>query len=349
MSRVTLISLAIALSLLTGLAARSDLLYPYVALVLPLDQQPGETIPELALKEKIALGAVEGRIDHMAFDPARKRLFVAELGNNSLGVIDLQGHRLEARLTGLNEPQGVAFVRGADRLFIANGGNGAVEMRQGEDLSLIKTISLGSDADNIRADGEAQVIVGYGEGGLALLDAKTGDQREDFALAAHPESFQLDQKDNRIFVNEPGAFQIGVIDRKSGTELAGWGANGAAANFPMAFAPSSERLFVAYRVPALITMFDTKTGELMARLPTCGDADDVFFDAKRGRLYLSCGEGAIDVVEYAPGRLERISRITTSEGARTSIFAPELDRLYVAARAGTLGSQAAILVFRPWP
>src|SRR6516162_6812757 len=201
MSRVTLISLAIALSLLTGLAARSDLLYPYVALVLPLDQKPRETIPELTLKEKIPLGAVKGRIDHMAFDPARKRLFVAELGNNSLGVVDLQGHRLETRLTGLDEPQGVAFVPGADRLFIANGGNGAVEMRQGEDLSLIETISLGSDADNIRADGEARVIVGYGEGGLAVLDAKTGERREDVALAAHPESFQLDQKDNRIFVN----------------------------------------------------------------------------------------------------------------------------------------------------
>ena len=80
-------------------------------------------------------------------------------------------------------------------------------MRQGE-VSLIKTIGLGSDADNIRADGEAQVIVGYGEGGLAVLDAKTGEHREDVALAAHPESFQLDQKDNRIFVNEPGAFQI---------------------------------------------------------------------------------------------------------------------------------------------
>jgi hypothetical protein len=76
---------------------KSDLLYPYVALILPLDQQPRETIPELALKEKIALGAIEGRIDHMAFDAARKRLFVAELGNNSLGVVDLQGPRLETR------------------------------------------------------------------------------------------------------------------------------------------------------------------------------------------------------------------------------------------------------------
>ena len=83
-----------------------------------LIQSPGtQSFPELTLKEKISLGAVEGRIDHMAFDPARKRLFVAELGNNSVGVVDLQGHRLERRLTGLAEPQGVAFVPGAEDAF----------------------------------------------------------------------------------------------------------------------------------------------------------------------------------------------------------------------------------------
>ena len=64
-----------------------------------------------------------------------QRLFVAELGNNSVGVVDLKGHRLETRLTGLEEPQGVAFVPGADTFLIANGGNGAVEMRRGGDLS----------------------------------------------------------------------------------------------------------------------------------------------------------------------------------------------------------------------
>jgi hypothetical protein len=95
-------------------------------------------------------------------------------------------------------------------------------------------------------------------------------------LAAHPESFQLDRQNGPIFVNEPGAFRIAVIDRKSGTELACWGASGATANFPMAFDASNERLFVAYRLPALLTMFNTSTGALMARLPICGDADDVF-------------------------------------------------------------------------
>ena len=242
--------------------------------------------------------------------------------------------------------KGVAFVPGADTLFIANGGNGAVEMRRGERSFPHQNNWSGQDADNIRAEGEAQVIVGYGEGGLAVLDAKTGEQREDFALAAHPESFQLDQKDDRIFVNEPGAFQIGVIDRKSGTELARWGASGAAANFPMALDASNERLFVAYRVPALITMFNTKTGELMARLPTCGDADDVFYDARRERVYVICGDGSIAVLAASADHLQELSRLATRAGARTGYYAPELDLLFVAAPAKGSGT-AEILVYEP--
>src|ERR1700758_5019324 len=43
----------------------------------------------LILEAKIPLGQVSGRIDHLGIDVKRRRLLVAELGNNSLGVVDL--------------------------------------------------------------------------------------------------------------------------------------------------------------------------------------------------------------------------------------------------------------------
>lgn len=187
----------IALPLLIGGAWMwdRDWVYPYVALILPIDAEPAAAIPELVLEEKIALGDVKGRIDHLAIDLKRGRLFIAELGNNSVGVVDLKNHRAETRLTGFVEPQGIAYVPGPDKVFIANAGDGTVSFRSGHDLSQIKQIALGDDADNIRLDGPDRVIVGYGSGGLVVLDGASGEKLENISLAAHPESFQIDPGD----------------------------------------------------------------------------------------------------------------------------------------------------------
>src|SRR5215813_4427397 len=80
----------------------------------------------LVLEAKIPLGAVSGRIDHLSIDIKRQRLFVAELGNNTLGVIDLAAGKVIRRIEGLSEPQGVAYVPFTDSVYVANGGDGSV-------------------------------------------------------------------------------------------------------------------------------------------------------------------------------------------------------------------------------
>src|ERR1700759_3983420 len=94
----------------------------------------GAADPALVLEGKIPLGKVSGRIDHLAVDLERQRLFVAELGNNSVGVVDLKSGTVTRNLAGLKKPQGVAYVKSTDTLYVANGGDGAVELFQGPDL-----------------------------------------------------------------------------------------------------------------------------------------------------------------------------------------------------------------------
>ena len=79
---------------------------------------------------------------------------------------------------------------------------------------------------------------------------------------------------------------------------------------------------------------------------TCGDADDVFHDARRDRLYVTCGDGVVEILQATGGGFERVARVPTVSGARTGLFVPELDRLYVAVRARG-GEPAAVWVFRP--
>jgi hypothetical protein len=98
-----------------------------------------------------------------------------------------------------------------------------------------------------------------------------------------------------------------------------------------------------------LVLLDAQSGVVRAKVETCGDADDVFFDAVHKRIYVSCGEGAIDVFDQTQGILQRLARIVTSPGARTALFVPELDRLYVAARGGSFGWGAKILIYRTQP
>jgi hypothetical protein len=302
----------------------------------------------LMLEAKIPLGDVRGRIDHMAVDLARRRLFVAELENDSVAVVDLDGSGVMRVITDVKRPQGLGYLPSTDTLFVANGGDGSVRMFQGNEYRAVERLHLGGDADNVRVDAAVErVFVSYGAGALAIIDAPSRSKIDDIGLTAHPESFQLDRRTNRIYVNDPEGQSIVVVDRATGRPSAIW-PTGNATNFPMALDEASNRVLVVFRNPAKLVVFAASNGTVVTDADTCADADDMFVDAKRRRLYVSCGDGFLDVFSTDGGAYRRLARVTTVAGARTSLYVPELDRLFVAARA-TAEAPAAVWVFRPQP
>lgn len=302
----------------------------------------------MALERKISLGEVRGRIDHLAIDTKRQRLFIAELGNNTLGVVDLAAGKVLRTITGLSEPQGVAYVPFTDSVFVANAGDGSVHVLHGDDLAPIGRIELGEDADNVRADAQRnRVLVGYGNGALAVIDPATRTKVSDIRLKGHPEGFQIDETGTKVFVNVPDARDVEVADLASAANRS-LPMQGAGSNFPMAIDRDGHRVLVVFRNPPTLMALSSQDGRIVAKNETCGDADDVFVDPKRRRVYVSCGEGVVDVLEQGEAGYRRLVHVPTVSGARTSLFVPELDRLFVAVRARS-GEPAAIWVFRPLP
>jgi DNA-binding beta-propeller fold protein YncE len=300
------------------------------------------------LVQHIALPGVEGRIDHLAVDVDQQRLYVAALGNNSVEVIDLKAGKRVSSLPGFHEPQGIAVVADLKRVVIANGEGGDVQVRDTADANVrvTHTLPLADDADNVRYDAKAKrAYVGYGSGALAAIDPSDGRRLGEVHLAGHPESFQLEKAGPRVFVNVPTANQIAVIDREAMKLVTTWPVTEAHANFPMALDEAGHRLFVGCRKPAKVLIYDTSSGKPTGAMDSIGDTDDLFYDAARKRLYVTGGEGFIDVFEQQDAtRFTRVAHIATAAGARTSLFVPELNRLYVAVpHRGT--QQAEIRVF----
>ncbi len=289
-----------------------------------------ETAP-LRFVHAIPLPNVEGRIDHFAVDLKGRRLFVAALGNNTVEVIDLKTGNRDHTITGVREPQGVGFIPESNRLFVANAKGGACDVFDGASLKRMKSVKFSDDADNVRYDAAAgRVYVGYGDGALGVVDAASGERVGDIKLDGHPESFQLEKNGPRIFVNIPTARKIAVVNRTKLAVVASWPVE-ARDNFPMALDEEHHRLFVGFRKPAKLSVFDIQTGKVVASLDSPGDADDIFYDSARRRVYFSGGEGSIGIFQQRDAHhYEPVAKIPTAAGARTALFVPEVNRLYLA-------------------
>ena len=294
---------------------------------------------------RIALPSVSGRIDHLSVDLKGQRLFVGALGNHSVEVIDIQAGKLAKSIGGLAEPQGVFYDAATNRLFVACARDGAVKVFDGASFAELAAARLSSDSDNIRYDTRAgRVIVGYGDGALAFLDA-SGKKTGEIALDAHPESFQLEKNGTRAFVNVPDRKEIEVADLAKNSVIAKWPVTSALRNYPMALDEAHQRLLTGCRSPARLLALDIATGKQMASIEIVGDTDDLFYDAAKDQVYVIGGQGFVDVVERKdPDRYTRIAHQATAPGARTGLFVPEWRKLFVASpRRGE--KPAEILVF----
>jgi DNA-binding beta-propeller fold protein YncE len=110
-----------------------------------------------------------------------------------------------------------------------------------------------------------------------------------------------------------------------------WPVVGATSNFPMALDEDNHRLFIGCRSPAKVLVSDTTSGKVLSAFDIVGDTDDLFYDARRKRVYVTGGDGYLDVFQdQGANRFARIDHLATAAGARTSLFVAELDRLYVA-------------------
>ncbi len=305
--------------------------------------------PPVRAVQEIPLPGVQGRIDHFTIDPKRKRVIFSGLGNNSVQVVDVFAGRMIHQIEGLSEPQGALYLAEWDKLFVANSGDGHVNVYDGTKFTLIDTIDFGegSDPDNLRYDAAARKIyIGYGEGAIGMIDPAT-DRRLPtvYKFEGHPEGFQLETKGSRIFVNVADAKSIQVIDRSSGRMVAWSLPNGHSANFPMVLDEADRRVFVGTRKPSRLTVLDMDSGKVVASLPTAGDMDDMFYDSSRKRVYIAGGEGFVSVVqEVDKDHYTDMGKFATALGTRTGVWYEKRDRLYLAAPpSGVLG--ARLLVF----
>jgi DNA-binding beta-propeller fold protein YncE len=306
----------------------------------PAAQPATESAPPMVLTATVPLEGVKGRFDHFA--SGKGKVFLSGLGNNSVEVIDIFQGTVAHTITGVPNPQGVAFSPEANKLFVASE-KGKVYIYDGDSFRLITTLDFEGGADNLRYDAaNKRVYVGCGDdeknSSIAAVDAMSNKRLDEvYKLEGEPESFQLEKSGPNIYVNVPDKKQIVVINRTT-KELTRWPVT-AAQNFPMALDEANHRLIVGTREPATVSVFDTSNGRTVASLPTVQDTDDLYYSAERKRIYVPGREGSIWVYQQSdPDHYTLLSKIPTAVGAGTAGYfgrqGKGFDRFYLAIPAG---------------
>ena len=95
-------------------------------------------------------------------------------------------------------------------------------------------------------------------------------------------------------------------------------------------------------------MIDSDTGKVTASVPCVGMVDDIAYDAKLKRIYLS-GDQFVEVFKQGDAdHYTSLGKIASGFRAKTAIFVPELNRYFLAVpRHGN--KEAEVRVYEPTP
>jgi DNA-binding beta-propeller fold protein YncE len=303
----------------------------------------------LVFDSAITLGKVQGGFDLMAVDLERQRLFVSAEDNHTVEVVDLKARKPLASIPNQNEPKWVVYRPDENVLYVATGKDGRVTGLDATTYKVKHTFQFKEKCNNLRYDPSArELYVGVGNtfGSLGIIDLKTHRITGEIGLADYPKQFELDG--NKVYVNIPSKNVIQVVDRAARKVVAVWQVKESKENVPMALDREHGRLFIGCE-PGKFIVYSTSTGKSIASLDINKGADGIYYDAKRQKIYVSTGEGFLNVLsQITPDQYQLVGRINTVEGAGTSLFVPQLD-LFILATPQAGNRQAALRLYRPAP
>ncbi len=317
----------------------------------------GQDAAPLKLVQKIPMPNVQDRLDHLGVDVPGKRLFIAALGDkqNTVEVVDLKSNQRISSIPGQSKPQGIFYSSDFNKLFVANGGDGTCKIFVGDTFKLINSFPVGDDADHVGYDPATHYLyIGTGDaksGALAVIDTRTGTHVGDIKTDARPGGIKFDKSNSQIYVTLAGSSKLGVVDRKKREQVTSWAVAGVPGNVALALDEKHHRLFAGSRMPPLLTVLDTQTGNTITQLEGVDGIDDLWYDAAHQRVYASGGRGfdvgSIYVYQQTGADQYKLTgKIPTAPGAGTSLWVAELNRFFVAAPASEK-QEAQVLIFEP--
>lgn len=310
----------------------------------------------LRLIKTFNLGSdVTGRFDHFSADVQHNRLFVVVKDYKAVLVLDLSSGKLIHTIDDLGEPQGVLYRGDLDRLYIADGVRGTVEIVDGKTYGRIESLKLRLNADSIVYDPTSRYLYVVNGGAdakmthsvIGIIDTTRGKIVGAIRVGGNDlEAMALEKRTSIMYVDNMAKNEVDVIDRNTHRVVATWPVTLGNTAVALALDEAGHRLFVGCRSGSIV-IFDTLTGKEMRAISIGKGLDDLVFDAASKRLYAPCGgAGTIDVYEVVdPDHYRSLGMVPSGPLARNGLLIPALSEYFVGVPK-SMNKNAAVLVYK---
>jgi DNA-binding beta-propeller fold protein YncE len=312
--------------------------------------------PVLEAAGKVELPGYEGDFDHFEVDLKGNRLFLAAEDHNTLEVFDLKSLKHLKTINDLETPHGLLYLPDVNKLVVTQtGSDGATKVIDGASYAIVGSFKHTKGADSMVYDAPRKrlyVVAGgrdmkQASTWLVELDPYTGRNYGELKFDTDKvEAMAVEERGNKLYINVTGKNEMAVVDKKTRSVIATWPIKTQGKNAPLAFDEVARRLFVVTRGPGELLIVNADTGATVTKFKAPERCDQVLFDQAHKRIYVLGGEGYIGVfAEKDADHYEELPRIVSASGAKTGIFVPELNKLFVAASPGDTKATAAVLVY----
>lgn len=293
---------------------------PLLAVVLMFVGQHSANASEWLVQTKtIPLKGVPGKLDHLAVDNEGQRLFVANKPNNTLDIVDLKAGALIKQIPDQGKVSGVAYASDLNLIYVGNGA-GTCNAFDGKTYEQAFSVKA-PNADNVHYHSDKKLVYVGQDEIMSVLDAKTGELKGTINLPGAVHGFRIDRKAGRIYAVLTKESLVAVVDIETNKVTDKYPLTLSDAGSPIAQDAEQGLLFVGCpKKKPMVVIFDTKTGKEVGSVEIPGGVDDVYFDSRRHRLYASCSDQALVVIEKVKDKYEVVGKVETPKDSRTCVF-----------------------------
>jgi YVTN family beta-propeller protein len=250
--------------------------------------------------------AVGKNPNDVAVDPQSHAIYVPNLDDDSISVIDGTTYAVTTTITGINSPYRLALNSAKHRLYATthtqNGSRGTVAVVDTVANKVVATIGVGVNPKGIAFDPDRGLIYVVNEnldpnppdqqyvyaanpGSVSVIDAATNSVTQTIGVGRGPQYAALDTNARRLYISDESESSIAVVDTTAGTVVANIGVGEAALGVTVD--PDTHTLYVANLDGSSVSVVDTQTNTVRRTLPVSQNPRVVAVDKVRKTIYVA--------------------------------------------------------------